>query len=366
MLHQSHLPVMYIEKTRSKMNVSTIPNSEHQNIISEPPPYHLRIAYFISVWSFKAAIAFGLRARRLFSRRPPNLLRPEVKSYLTRPFLKNRIFRPDGSGDEPLPLYLDVHGGGWAVADPETDDEFCSFIAQNFHIIVVSIDYRKAPSWKFPYAVSDVAAIADAVIRDESLNIDNTKVVMGGFSAGGNLAFAASQVESLKGRVYGLVGFYPCLDLTESLDEKLKRRPKEARSDILESSANFLDWAYVPYGVNRRDPLLSPRWARREDLPQYVYLIGAEYDMLCHEANQMAKSLADPELERTSIPALLAEDGWKQGGIRWECARGRLHAFTHVAMRGRKEIDRVKAVQEMYYRVGVWLKEEVWANQSLR
>jgi acetyl esterase/lipase len=123
-------------------------------------------------------------------------------------------------------------------------------VAQNFNITVVSIDYRKAPSWKFPYAISDVAAIADAVIRDESLNINKTKIVMGGFSAGGNLAFAASQMESLRGRVYGLVEFYPCLDLTESLAEKLKRRPKEAGSDILESSANFLDWAYVPYGVN--------------------------------------------------------------------------------------------------------------------
>jgi acetyl esterase/lipase len=357
---------MYIEETRYTMSISTTPDWEHQKIISEPPPYYLRIAYFISVWSFKAAIAFALRVRRLFSRRPPDLLRPEVKSYPIRPFLWNRIFRPDGSGDEPLPLYLDVHGGGWAVADPETDDEFCSFIAQNFNIIVVSINYRKAPSWKFPYAVSDVAAIADAVIRDGSLNIDDTKVAMGGFSAGGNLAFAASQVESLRGRVYGLVGFCPCLDLTESLEEKLKRQPKEVGSDALESSANFLDWAYVPFGVNRRDPLLSPRWARREDLPQHVYLIGAEYDMLCHEANQMAESLADPEFERTIIPALSAEDGWKQGGIRWECMRGRLHAFTHVAMWGQKEIDRLKVVQEMYCRVGVWLKEEVWANQSLR
>lgn len=197
------------------------------------------------------------------------------------------------------------------------------------------------------------------MIQDESLNIDNTKVVLGGFSAGGNLAFAASQLESLRGRLRGLVGTYPCLDLTEPLEEKLKRRPKEAGSDFLESSGKFLDWAYVPYGVNRRDPLLSPRWARREDIPPHVYLISAEYDMLCHEANQMAESLAEPEFTRVSIPALSPEDGWKQGGIRWECARGRPHAFTHIALRGRKEMDRVKAVEEMYYRVDVWLKQEI-------
>lgn len=356
---------MYGKETTSVMSVSSTSDSECQKIISKKPPYHLRIAYFISVWSFKAAVALGLRVRRLFTRRPANLLRPEVKSYAIRPFLRNRIFRPEGPGNEPLPLYLDIHGGGWAATDPETDDEFCSFLAQNFNVIVVAIDYRKAPSWRFPFAVGDVAAIADAVIRDESLNIDQRKVALGGFSAGGNLAFTAAQTEELRGRVHCLVGIYPCLDLTESLEEKLRRRPKEAGSDILESSANFLDWAYVPYGVDRKDPLLSPRWARREYLPPYVYLIGAEYDMLCHEANRMAESLAEPEFERKSIPALSAEDGWQQGGIRWECVRGRRHAFTHVAMRGRKEIDRIRVVEEMYHRLGVWLKDEVWAGQSL-
>jgi len=340
-------------------------DSNEEEYISEPPPYYLRIAYFISVWSFKAAITLGLGARRLMPR-PPNLLQPEVRVYPIRPTLKNLVYRPEGSGDEPLPVYLNLHGGGWAVADPAADEEVCSFLARNFNIIVVSVDYHKAPSWRFPYAVDDVAAIADAVIRDESLNVDATNVAMGGFSAGGNLAFAACQLPILKGRVHGLVGFYPPLDLTEKLEEKLKRRPKEAGTDALALSARFLDWAYVPYGADRSNTLLSPGWARKETLPRHVYLIGAAYDMLCHEANQMAEYLADPELERTNIPALSPEDGWKQGAIRWECARGRFHAFTHVAEWNRqKERDRVKAVDELYYRVGIWLKEEVWADRPL-
>jgi acetyl esterase/lipase len=354
---------MQMEDTGSIMSFSINADSEHRKIRLERPPYHLRVAYFISVWSFKAAISIGLRARRLFSRRSPNLVRPQVKSYPVRPSLKNRIFRPEGSRSESLPLYLDVHGGGWAVADPEVDDEFCSFIAQKFNIIVVSVDYRKAPIWKFPYAVGDITAIADAVIRDESLHIDSRKVSIGGFSAGGNLAFAASQMEILEGRIAGLIGFYPCLDLTESLEEKLKRRPKGVGTDLLESSANFLDWAYVPYGVDRRDPLLSPKWAKREDLPQYVYLVGAEYDMLCYEANQMAESLAEPEFERKHIQGLPAKDGWEQGGIRWECARGKQHAFAEVQMQGQKEIERLKTVNEMYSRVGEWLNKKVWANE---
>ncbi|KAI9861716.1 MAG: hypothetical protein M1813_005065 [Trichoglossum hirsutum] len=357
---------MHDDDSLSSRSTSTPLNAEP--IVSRPPPFHLRLAYFVSLWSFKAFFQLGLSASRQLPRRQRDLLRPEVKVYEIQPDLKNRIFRPQDSEDKELPLYLDVHGGGWTVADPETDDEFCSFLAQNFSIIVISVDYHKSPTYKFPRAVEDVAAVARAVMDDESLGIDKNKVVLGGFSAGGNLAFAAAQTESLRGRLSGLVGFYPVLDLTEPFEEKIGRRPQSGPSDILASSAKFLDWAYVPAGTDRRDPLLSPRRAYPKSLPPYAYLVGAEYDMLCYEAEQTAESLSEysaMDCERTSIPTLLEEDGWQQGGVRWECARGRQHAFTHITKHGRKERDRVKFCQEMYSRVGCWLNEEVWARPSI-
>jgi acetyl esterase/lipase len=342
-------------------------NSNHDAFISEPPPYYLRFAYFISLWSFKAAIALGLGARRLLMPRLPNLLRPEPRIYPIRPTLKSLVYGPEGFGDEPLPVYFSCHGGGWAVADPQADEEFCSLLARNFNIIVVSVDYHKSPLSKFPVPVEDVAAIVDAVLNDESLNIDATKVAMGGFSAGGNLAFAACQLPILKGRVHGLVGFYSPLNMKERLEEKLERRPNEAGTDALASSAKFLDWAYVPYGADRNNKLLSPGLARKEDLPGHVYLIGAEYDMLCFEAKVLAERLVDHDADRMEIPGVSSGDGWRQGGIRWECARGRFHAFTHVAEWGKeKERNRTKAVDELYNRVGAWLKDEVWADRLLQ
>jgi acetyl esterase/lipase len=274
--------------------------------------------------------------------------------------LKNRIFRPRDTGGKPLPLYLDIHGGGWATADPETDDEFCSFLATHFQIIVVSISYRKAPRWKFTCALDDIVAIADAILCDDSLNIDTKRVAMGGFSAGGNLAFAACQDKILQGRVHALIGLYACLDFGETVEEKLSRRPKEAGPDILKSSANFLAYAYIPPGTNLRDPRLSPRWADKALLPSNVYLVGAEYDMLCHEAREMAEALAQPVFERRNIGGV--EDCWSQGGVLWECARRKSHAFTHVKERGQKEKDRVQFVEEMYRRIGTWLKAEAWSE----
>jgi len=341
-------------------------SSDSDKIISEPPAYYLRIAYFISVWVFKAVFTFGLGAQRLLLRRPPNLLRPEPRIYPIRPTLTSLVYRPDDPGDEPLPVYVNCHGGGWAVADPAADEEFCSFLARHFNIIVVSVDYHRSPRWQFPFAVEDVAAITDAVLKDESLNIDTAKVAMGGFSAGANILFAACQLPVLKGRVHALIGFCPVLNSNERLEEKLARRPKEAGTDGLASSAAFLDWAYVPYGIDRNNPLLSPGMAKKEDLPKWVYIVGAEYDCLWFEANRLAERLADPEVERTSIPEVSTEEGWRQGTIRWESAKGRIHAFTHVAeWTSKKEKARVQMVEELYSRVGTWLKDEVWKSQPV-
>jgi acetyl esterase/lipase len=236
------------------LTTSTSSTLNSQRIVSRTPPFYHRIAYFISLWAFITIFRLNLSAKRLLGIQKNGMLKAEVKMYDVRPDLGNRIFRPPSSADVKLPLYLDVHGGGWAVADPETDDEFCSFLAQKFNIIVVSINYHKSPRYKFPYAVLDVAAIARAVIDDRSLNIDISKVVLGGFSAGGNLAFAAAQTESLRGQLSALIGFYPALDLTEDLVQKLSHRPTNSPHDILASSVHLLDWAYVPAGIDRRDP----------------------------------------------------------------------------------------------------------------
>ena len=88
--------------------------------------------------------------------------------------------------------------------------------------------------------------------------------------------------------------------------------------------------------------------------------------MLCFEANRLAETLADPKMPRTANAGVAEEDGWSQGGVRWERARGRFHAFTHVAeWNAKKEKDRVDYIDELYRRMGSWLADEVWAAQGV-
>lgn len=333
-------------------------------VVSLPPPIHLRILYFISIWAFKSIINTGLFLRRHLVYPPASQLKPILGIYPIRPKLKNRIFIPPGAqiSSEKHPLYISIHGGGWAAASPDADDEFCSQLCLKNNIIAASLDYRKSPTYKFPFAVTDIASLACEIISDTSLQIDGTKVAVGGFSAGGNLAFAACQTEMLKGKISGVLGFYPALDMTESRETKEARRPKEkdVPKDEVGWSADFLDWGYVPSGQDRRDPLLSPRFAAPGDLPSKAYLIGAEWDMLCWEAEATAKGLVEEEEERVDVNGD-GWDGWVRGGVRWECFRRRKHAFTHVhEWNKEKEQDRVMVVEALYDRVGKWLVDEAF------
>src|SRR6202044_3816553 len=152
--------------------------------------------------------------------------------YPCRPLLQNRVFIPKNLQDgELLPLYLDIHGGGFAVCDPQFDDEFCTIFSNRFNVLVVSVNYSKSPSVAFPVPTHDVAAIAQAIIEDSSLPIDKLRVAMGGFSAGGNLSLSAVQLPELQGKIKAVVPWYPVTDWVTKTEQKLKTRPYKNLDD---------------------------------------------------------------------------------------------------------------------------------------
>ncbi len=64
--------------------------------------------------------------------------------------LKFSPANPQGEG----PLILDYHGGGFVAGAPEYDLPPCAALASN-GCTAISVDYRMAPEFPFPYAVND-------------------------------------------------------------------------------------------------------------------------------------------------------------------------------------------------------------------
>ena len=330
-------------------------------IVAVPLPFPTRINYAMRLWGFKIFVYLILRFFRFFKPMPPSTQPTLTRTYPIRPSIINRVFIPRSyeSGNKPLPLYISIHGGGFALCDPQVDDEFASGFANKYGICVVSIGYRLAPLHRFPSQVFDCAAIAQAVIEDESIPIDRQKVILGGFSAGGNLSFAISQLPSLKGKIAAIVSFYPIVDFTRSTEQMMKERPATpGKQDLLENSSNWFGWGYVPTGTDRTNPLLSPILAKRADLPKKIYFIGAELDILCKGAEDMAERLA--ELESGQKKSLKSTVGWEKGGIRWEKVMGWEHGFDHIRAKGKREEERLKLTAEVRERVATWLRREVY------
>lgn len=232
------------------------------------------------------------------------------------------------------------------------DDEFCHYFANEFHFCVISINYRKAPSCPFPHLVQDAAEMAKAVLSDSDLLVDHSKVAIGGFSAGGNLSLAIAQMEGVRGRIGHVVPIYPVVDFSGTFKGAFKTT-KDGQPDMLEKTGVLFDWGYIPRGKDRTDPLLSPIYAKRENLPPKIFFIGAENDVLCHEAEVMALRLAgdNPNLEVGSGVE------WEREGIRWRKVLDMQHGFTHVRKKGDEEMQRRKKCEELYKEMADWLRE---------
>lgn len=345
---------------------SSLPAPLQQPNIEALPPIlvpslgiHTRIFYYIRLWAFRLFVRGVFALHRRLRPLPPSSLPTFTKTYPVRPTLVNRVFIPKTykAGDALLPLYLDVHGGGFALCDPQFDDAFCADWKERLGCVVVSIDYSKSPSYAFPTPVHDVAAIAAAVIEDESLPIDKSRVAIGGFSAGGNLSLAAVQLPELKGKVKAVVPWYPVLDWTIDGADKLKNRPyREGEKDLLADSGKLFDYGYITATQNRRDPLLSVAYAKKEDLPPAMFMVAAQYDMLSGEAREMISKLAGAgQAEKES-------DAWEKGDYRWRLVKGVIHGFTHPSRNsGPNEVVRKERCEEVFAEVAAWLRQKAYA-----
>jgi acetyl esterase len=107
------------------------------------------------------------------------------------------------------------HGGGWVIGDLDSHDVVCRKLAHEGELIVISVDYRLAPEHKFPAAAEDaIAATKWVADHATQLDIDASRLMIGGDSAGGNLAavVALAARDGDGPKIAGQVLIYPATD----------------------------------------------------------------------------------------------------------------------------------------------------------
>ncbi len=85
------------------------------------------------------------------------------------------------------------HGGGWVIATIDTYDGSAQALADKSDAVLISVEYRKGPEFKFPTAHNDAfAAYKWALANASAIKGDTIRVAVAGESAGGNMAVAVS------------------------------------------------------------------------------------------------------------------------------------------------------------------------------
>ncbi|KAK0722636.1 hypothetical protein B0T26DRAFT_826460 [Lasiosphaeria miniovina] len=357
---------------------------------------------------------------------PPG--RPDIiKAYPVRRRLPVRIFFPtlyDLTSPALLPTVFTIHGGGFTVGASSDDDIWNRNFCDSFTSLVISLNYAKAPWAAFPNPLLDAEALYHAVLNDESLPIDRMRTALCGFDAGANLALGLSQLPSVRtgcdpnaihpsypyfaqpprsnpppAAVISICGI---LDFSMSPSRKARTRPYKRQlrgprgwgpgldwmARMLPSSA----WSYIPYGHEISDPLLSPAYASRADLPPHVFVVAAELDCLAHESWRAASVWAGRAVPDTDVPVGRrgpsqwrgclddgagdsggVKFGWTEthtggGSTRWLLVPDVVHGFDSVAWRnkylwGDEEARMDAEMKTIAYQreVGEWLWTAVWS-----
>ena len=207
--------------------------------------------------------------------------------------IPGRIYTPTKlrQTDGLAPCLVFFHGGGWVIGDLDTHDVVCRKLADEGQLIVISIDYRRAPEHKFPAAVDDaIAATAWIATHAKEFGIDASRLVVGGDSAGGNLAtvVAIAARDGNGPAISGQVLIYPATDFTMAHPSH-----SEPETSIL-LTHSVIRWFrdhYLNGTADVHDWRASPALARTlVGLPP-AYVLTAGADPLRDEGDDYARRL---------------------------------------------------------------------------
>jgi acetyl esterase len=206
--------------------------------------------------------------------------------------LRLRIYTPLGiDALRPLPGLVYFHGGGFVGGSLDTHDGICRALTQASGCRLLAVDYRLAPEHPFPAAIDDgLAAVAWVVAHAAELGLEPDRIGVCGDSAGATLAAVVCQAAAIAGgpRLAGQFLLCPIMDYAEETES----RRSLAEGYLVDRATLEHDLRhYLPSGVARADPRVSPlRAAQLLSLPP-TCVHTAEYDPLRDEGAAYAERL---------------------------------------------------------------------------
>jgi acetyl esterase len=242
--------------------------------------------------------------------------------------IQTRFHRPK---DGRLPILVYLHGGGWVWNSIDTHDRLMRDYAAGGAVAVLGPDYTLSPEAAFPQAIEECAALVRFAAREgASLGLDPGRILLGGDSAGANLAMGVALLLRATDpdlRLSGLLLNYGVFDA--DFDTASYREFADGYFLTRDKMRFYWD-CYCPRPADRLNPLAAPLRADLAGLPPTLLHV-AELDVLAAENLAFAA-----KLRAAGVP------------LSFEMFRGTAHGFLRA-------VNHVAAARRAVALAGAWL-----------
>jgi len=207
----------------------------------------LRLAGLVGKALFRPSVGFFRLMHRIAGRTAGRNIgaldcsERHVRASELGPEVRVRIYRPrDRSDSRALPGVLFLHGGGYAMGNPEMSGPAYQQLMRTRECVIFAPDYRKSLDAPYPAAVNDCYAVllwmkenaAEWGVRDDQL-------IVVGQSAGGGLTAAVALMARDRGevRIAFQMPLYPMID-----DRNSTESARDNDAPIWNARHNRLGW----------------------------------------------------------------------------------------------------------------------------
>ena len=199
------------------------------------------------------------------------------------------------AGSDASRVLMFFHGGGYCSGSIRSHRRLVTEAGRSAGIRTLAVGYRLAPEHPFPAAMED-ALTAWHFLRQQGIAARH--IAIGGDSAGGGLAVVLNNRlrdadEELPGCVW-LVS--PWTDLTMSGSTLITK--DNVDPIIHKGYLGELADAYVPPGMGRKDPRVSPLYADLKGLPPMLVQVGSA-ETLLEDATRFAAAAGAADVSVT-------------------------------------------------------------------
>jgi acetyl esterase len=230
--------------------------------------------------------------------------------------VKVRIYRPS-TARRGAPCVIFIHGGGFIMGSLDSADANAWGVSDETSAVVVSVEYRLAPEFQYPAALTDVYEVLRHVSANaELLGIDKVRIAFWGESAGAHLAAVASLMARDKSgpkiaaqvMIYGGFGG----DFTSGSYITHGNSVGLSTESVMKSQKLYFGDKNID-----SDPYAAPLKNKNlRDLPP-AFIHYAEIDPIADDSPQYAEKLM-----AAGVPTTL------------RCAKGMIHGFIRARFSG--------------------------------